>query len=189
MIRNNHPDQLCEGLEREGLGLWTILTVVARPIPASQSNPIQLRFYSEFLRKNLAVEVSAAEKGNTFTTNSDVGNPEVVILWASLGESIIDFSYAEWQVRHRNPRINLNSLIVHVLWKNCCIIIVAMRKLKLVINSVHRNIYLYRSSLSLWHIKVTLISALPKKSKLNRKRQLGEEKNKGYLENNGQCYH
>ena len=60
MIRNNHPDQLCEGLEREGLGLWTILTVVARPIPASQSNPIQLRFYSEFLRKNLADGVSAA---------------------------------------------------------------------------------------------------------------------------------
>ena len=36
-----------------------------------------------------------AEKGDTFTINSDVGNPEVVILWARLGESITDFSYAE----------------------------------------------------------------------------------------------
>ena len=33
--------QLCGGLERKGLGLWTILRVVATPVPAIQSNPIQ----------------------------------------------------------------------------------------------------------------------------------------------------
>ena len=33
--------KVCVGLERKGLGLWTNLRVVATPVPASQSNPIQ----------------------------------------------------------------------------------------------------------------------------------------------------
>ena len=51
------------GLERKGLGLWTILRVVATPVPASQSNPIQTILQNMPYRTEISCASDTSKKG------------------------------------------------------------------------------------------------------------------------------